>query len=180
MIIQAELKCKQTGCEADPCAVDTFTQNDGFQFNIWNTEANGSGTSYQEGDSVAYAKKGQVTTLYAMWYKQNADGSVVHPGPDGKPGTKDDITVKPNPTDNTKKPEVGPDGSIKVPDGGEIVIPGANTPTDDKTVTVTPGATVKPDGSIVIPEGGTATIQPEGTTVTGPTTLKPDALPITT
>ena len=22
MIIQAELKCKQTGCEADPCAVD--------------------------------------------------------------------------------------------------------------------------------------------------------------
>ena len=23
MIIQAELKCKQTGCEADPCAVDT-------------------------------------------------------------------------------------------------------------------------------------------------------------
>ena len=23
MIIQAELKCKQTGCEAGPCAVDT-------------------------------------------------------------------------------------------------------------------------------------------------------------
>ncbi len=23
MIIRAELKCKQTGCEADPCAVDT-------------------------------------------------------------------------------------------------------------------------------------------------------------
>ena len=23
MIIQAELKCKQTGCEADPCAVDS-------------------------------------------------------------------------------------------------------------------------------------------------------------
>lgn len=156
---------------------NTFTQNDGFQFNIWNTDANGSGTSYQEGDSVAYTKKGQVTTLYAMWYKQNADGSVVHPGPDGKPGTKDDITVKPNPTDDTKKPKVDPDGSIKVPDGGEIVIPGANPPTDDKTVTVTPGATVKPDGSIVIPEGGTATIQPEGTTVTGPTTLKPDALP---
>ena len=26
MIIQAELKCKQTGCEADPCAVDTVTR----------------------------------------------------------------------------------------------------------------------------------------------------------
>ena len=154
-----------------------FTQNDGFQFNIWNTEANGSGTSYKEGDSVAYVQRGQVTTLYAMWYKQNTDGSIVHPGPDGKPGNKNDITVKPNPTDDTKKPEVQPDGSVKVPDGGEIVIPGANTPTDDKTVTVTPGATVKPDGSIVIPEGGSATIQPEGTTVTGPTTLKPDALP---
>ena len=25
MIIQAELKCKQTGCEADPCAVDSVT-----------------------------------------------------------------------------------------------------------------------------------------------------------
>ena len=25
MIIQAELKCKQTGCEADPCAVDNKT-----------------------------------------------------------------------------------------------------------------------------------------------------------
>lgn len=24
MIIQAELKCKQTGCEADPCAVATW------------------------------------------------------------------------------------------------------------------------------------------------------------
>ena len=23
MIIRAELKCKQTGCEADPCAVDS-------------------------------------------------------------------------------------------------------------------------------------------------------------
>lgn len=156
-----------------------FTQNDGFQFNIWNTEANGSGTSYKEGDSVVYVQRGQVTTLYAMWYKQNTDGSIVHPGPDGKPGGGDDITIKPNPNpgDPAKKPEVQPDGSVKVPDGGEIVIPGANTPTDDKTVTVTPGATVKPDGSIVIPEGGSATIQPEGTTVTGPTTLKPDALP---
>ena len=26
MIIQAELKCKQTGCEADPCAVDTLIE----------------------------------------------------------------------------------------------------------------------------------------------------------
>ena len=25
MIIQAELKCKQAGCEAEPCAVDTVT-----------------------------------------------------------------------------------------------------------------------------------------------------------
>ena len=24
MIIQAELKCKQTGCEAEPCAVDSL------------------------------------------------------------------------------------------------------------------------------------------------------------
>ena len=30
MIIQAELKCKQTGCEADPCAVDKMCIRDRF------------------------------------------------------------------------------------------------------------------------------------------------------
>ena len=31
MIIRAELKCKQTGCEADPCAVDKLGGCSGSQ-----------------------------------------------------------------------------------------------------------------------------------------------------
>ncbi len=35
MIIQAELKCKQTGCEADPCAVDReMLQLDEAEYNL--------------------------------------------------------------------------------------------------------------------------------------------------
>ena len=32
MIIRAELKCKQTGCEADPCAVDKVIELPSPQF----------------------------------------------------------------------------------------------------------------------------------------------------
>ena len=32
MIIQAELKCKQTGCEADPCAVDKVIELPSLRF----------------------------------------------------------------------------------------------------------------------------------------------------
>ena len=31
MIIQAELKCKQTGCEADTCAVDSVLRYGGLK-----------------------------------------------------------------------------------------------------------------------------------------------------
>lgn len=35
MIIQAEMKCKQTGCEADPCAVDReMLQLDKAEYNL--------------------------------------------------------------------------------------------------------------------------------------------------
>ena len=35
MIIQAEMKCKQTGCEADPCAVDReMLQLDEAEYNL--------------------------------------------------------------------------------------------------------------------------------------------------
>ena len=54
------------------------------------------------------------------------------------------------------------------------MIPGPNTPDDDKTITVQPGATVTPDGTITLPEGGTATIEPDNTTVDGPAVIKPD------
>lgn len=144
----------------------------GWSFFGWNTKADGTGTFYANQASILL-KDGDALELYAIWYKQDGD-NVVIPGPDGKPGTSDDITVKPNPDDSTKKPEVNPDGSVKVPDGGKIEIPGKNSPTDDKTITVKPGATVKPDGTITIPDGGTAKIEPDGTTITGPAEIKPD------
>lgn len=138
--------------------------------------SNKSGDKFYALGSSLQMNDGDTFEMYAVWTKADGDNVVV-PGPDGKPGGGDDITIKPNPDDSTKKPEVQPDGSVKVPDGGEIIIPGANSPTDDKTVTVKPGATVKPDGSIVLPDGGTATIKPDGTTITGPGTIDPGKLP---
>ena len=35
MIIQAELKCKQTGCEADPCAVDKVIELTSPRFRLF-------------------------------------------------------------------------------------------------------------------------------------------------
>lgn len=151
---------------------NTFTLS-GWNFLGWSTAPDGTGTFYANNASVVFQNDANTLELYAIWYKQDSDNIVI-PGPDGKPGTSDDITVKPNPDDSTKKPEVNPDGSVKVPDGGKIEIPGKNPPTDDKTITVKPGATVTPDGTITLPEGGTATIKPSGTTVDGPAVIKPD------
>jgi len=38
MIIQAELKCKQTGCEADPCAVAAWISRNTVR-TVWKTTA---------------------------------------------------------------------------------------------------------------------------------------------
>ena len=38
MIIRAELKCKQTGCEADPCAVATWILSNTVRI-AWKTTA---------------------------------------------------------------------------------------------------------------------------------------------
>ena len=151
---------------------NTFTLG-GWMFLGWSTEADGTGTFYANNASVVFQNDANTLELYAIWYKQNGDNIVI-PGPDGKPDTEDDITIKPNPDDpNGEKPAPDQDGTIKVPNGGQIVIPGPNTPEDDKTITVQPYATVTPDGTITLPEGGTATIEP-GTTVNGPAVIKPD------
>ena len=152
---------------------NTFTL-DGWRFLGWSTEPDGTGTFYANNASVVFQNDANTLELYAIWYKQDGDNIVI-PGPDGKPDTEDDITIKPDPDDpNGEKPAPDQDGTIKVPNGGQIVIPGPNTPEDDKTITVEPYATVTPDGTITLPEGGTATIEPGGTTVDGPAVIKPD------
>ena len=95
----------------------------------------------------------------------NPDGSITHPGADGKPGTGDDIIIKPG-TDGTK-PTTNPDGSVNIPNGGivngdgTITLPGKDgeTGTDDDVNIVPNGpAIVNPDGSVTLPNGGTVNI----------------------
>ena len=95
----------------------------------------------------------------------NPDGSITHPGADGKPGTDDDIIIKPG-TDGTK-PTTNPDGSVNIPNGGivngngTITLPGKDgeTGTDDDVNIVPNGpAIVNPDGSVTLPNGGTVNI----------------------
>ena len=152
---------------------NTFTLA-GWTFLGWSTKPDGTGTFYANNAPVVFQNDANTLELYAIWYKQDGDNIVI-PGPDGKPDTGDDITIKPDPGNpDGEKPVPDQGGTIKVPNGGQIVIPGPNTPDGDKTITVEPDATVTPDGTITLPEGGTATIEPGGTTVGGPAVIKPD------
>lgn len=121
----------------------------------------------------------EILDLYAVWSKDDGNGTIVVPGPDGKPNTKDDITIKPNPDKLDEKPAVDGKGDVKVPDGGQITIPGKDNG-EDTIVTVKPSATVKPDGTIVLPEGGTITVPgkdgKDDTVITGPGNFDPDKI----
>ena len=135
------------------------------------------GKFYQPTQSVSL-KNHDVLELYAVWSKDGGNGTIVVPGPDGKPNTKDDITIKPNPDKLDEKPAVDGKGDVKVPDGGQITIPGKDNG-EDTTVTVKPSATVKPDGTIVLPEGGTITVpgkDGKDTVITGPGNFNPDKI----
>lgn len=136
------------------------------------------GKFYQPTQSISL-KNHDVLELYAVWSKDDGNGTIVVPGPDGKPGTTDDITIKPNPEKPDEKPAVDGKGDVKVPDGGQITIPGKDNG-EDTTVTVKPSATVKPDGTIVLPEGGTITVPgkdgKDDTVITGPGNFDPDKI----
>ncbi len=61
-------------------AKNAFTKTD-FNFAGWNTEANGSGTPYADGQRASFAKN---TTLYAQWSK-GPDHSPIDPPDPNKP-----------------------------------------------------------------------------------------------
>ena len=125
---------------------NTFTLKD-WKFNGWNTQANGNGTPYVN-EAVVTLTNGQNLELFAQWIKVADDGSITVPGSDGKPGTPDDVTVKPNPDPGAGedgKPKPNPDGTITVPEGGSV-----DTPTGE--IELPEGGTVKPDGTIIIPD----------------------------
>lgn len=129
---------------------NSFTAPTGWRFWTWNTKADGNGTTYNAGASLA-AETSNDLTLYAIWYKQTGDEITV-PGVDAKPEGKpdDNVVVKPGPgvTEEAKKPKVDADkGVVKVPDGatGTVVVP------DGSEVVVPGGTEIKPDGMIILP-----------------------------
>lgn len=121
---------------------NTFTL-DGWTFRGWNTERNGSGTAYTNEQEVTFTSaSGDALTLYAQWYRFNADGSITVPGSDSTPNTDKDVTIHPNGND---KPSIDDKGNVKVPNGAEVTTPNG-------TIIPPNGSTVKPDGTIVTPD----------------------------
>ena len=121
---------------------NTFTL-DGWTFRGWNTEQNGSGKAYTNEQEVTFTSaSGATLTLYAQWYRFNADGSITIPGGDSIPNTNKDVTIHPNGND---KPSIDDKGNVNVPNGAEVTTPNG-------TIIPPNGSTVKPDGTIVTPD----------------------------
>lgn len=135
-------------------------QVSGWTFGGWNEAANGSGTLYQPGDVLTL--ENQVNkTLFAQWFKTNADGSITVPGSDGNPNNPDtNATGNGNGTENPRRNDKG---EIEIPKGGSVTLP------DGSVIGMPDGGKLLPNGTVVInrPEDkGTITIP--GTDGTNP------------
>ncbi len=64
--------------------------NEGYEFNGWNTAANGNGNSYAVGSSITLSAS---TTLYAQWLRVPSPSCVAGVGKGG-PGTSNYLTTK--------------------------------------------------------------------------------------
>lgn len=158
---------QNVGHDTDPKLKATLQSNtfqvSGWLFGGWNEMADGSEKLRQPNDTWELADQ-DVKTLYAQWYKVNADGSITVPGKDGNPNNKDtnatangngNVTPKLNPTRNDK-------GEIEVPKGGSVTLP------DGSVIGMPDGGKLLPDGTVVInrpdkdgngnPDDGTITI----------------------
>ena len=151
---------QNVGHDTDPNLKATLQsspfQVSGWLFGGWNEEANGTGELRQPNDTWNLSDK-DAETLYAQWYKVNADGSITVPGEDGNPKNEDtnatangngNVTPKLNPTRNDK-------GEIEVPKGGSVTLP------DGSVIGMPDGGKLLPNGTVIInrPEDkGTITI----------------------
>ena len=115
-------------------------QVSGWTFGGWNEAANGSGTLYQPGDVLTLTN--QVNkTLFAQWFKTNADGSITVPGSDGNPNNPDtNATGNGNGTENPRRNDKG---EIEIPKGGSVVTP-------DGIISMPDGGKLLPDGTVII------------------------------
>lgn len=140
-------------------------QVSGWTFGGWNEAANGSGTLYQPGDVLTL--ENQVNkTLFAQWFKKNADDSITIPGSDGNPNNPDT-----NATGNgngNKKPSRNDKGEIEIPKGGSVTLPGG-------IISMPDGGILKPDGTVIINRPDTNKDGKSDGTITIPgTNGKPD------
>ena len=140
----------------------------GWNFGGWNTNPNGSGDQYKPNTEVTVTL-GNNWTLYAQWYRVNADGSITVPGKDGNPNTEDNnATAKGDGKGNnpTRDPDTG---DIEIPKGGSVTI-------GNETISLPDGGILKPDGTVIInrPDGN-SNGKPDGTiTVPGKDGTTPD------
>ena len=140
----------------------------GWNFGGWNTAANGSGDQYKPNTEVTVTLNNN-WTLYAQWYRVNADGSITVPGKDGNPNTEDNnATAKGDGKGNnpTRDPDTG---DIEIPKGGSVTI-------GNETISLPDGGILKPDGTVIInrPDGN-SNGKPDGTiTVPGKDGTTPD------
>ena len=120
-------------------------QISGWLFGGWNEKADGTGELRQPNNTWNLSDK-DAKTLYAQWYKVNADGSITVPGKDGNPNNKDtnatangngNVTPKLNPTRNDK-------GEIEVPKGGSVTLP------DGSVIGMPDGGKLLPNGTVII------------------------------
>ena len=176
---------QNVGHDTDPNLKATLQSNtfqiSGWLFGGWNEEADGSGELRQPNNTWNLSDK-DVKTLYAQWYKVNADGSITVPGEDGNPKNENtnatangngNVTPKLNPTRNDK-------GEIEVPKGGSVTLP------DGSVIGMPDGGKLLPNGTVIInrpdkdgngnPDDGTITI-PGKTDPTKPDVTDKDGQP---
>lgn len=136
---------QNVGHDTDPNLKATLQSNtfqiSGWLFGGWNEMADGSEKLRQPNDTWELADQ-DAKTLYAQWYKVNADGSITVPGKDGNPKNEDtNATAKGNGTD---APTRNDKGEIEVPKGGSVTLP------DGSVIGMPDGGKLLPNGTVII------------------------------